>query len=129
MTSLPGTVIGWALDRAQRAALLAEYPPGYPDVIADHVTLASGLAKDVPLPPAVSAEMVGHVDDGAGVEAMIVSINGSTARPDGSVFHITWSLDKARGREAIESNDVIARLGWTRLAAPRPLRLEPARFP
>lgn len=123
------STVGWSLDRGQRAALLAEYPPAYPDAIADHVTLASGIGKDGPLPPEVSAEMIGHVDDDAGVEAMIVSIDGATDRPDGSTFHITWSLDRARGREAIESNDVIARLGWTPLAAPCSLRLTPARFP
>ncbi|WP_231626553.1 hypothetical protein [Novosphingobium sp. AAP83] len=101
--------IGWKLDREQRAALLKTYPPRYADVIADHVTLSVSGTKAPP--HAGEAIIVGHADDGAGVEALVVAIEGSTARPDGKVWHVTWSL--AKGRTARESNDVIARLGWT----------------
>jgi hypothetical protein len=31
----------------------------------------------------------------------------------GSIFHITWSLDKAAGRRAVESNIVLREQGWT----------------
>jgi len=48
--------------------------------------------------------------------------------PDGGVYHITWSLDRGRGREAVQSNDVIADLGWRRLPDPVPIRIIPARF-
>jgi hypothetical protein len=54
-----------------------------------------------------------------------VELNGTTARPDGGTYHITWSL--APGRDARESNDVIAAKGWTpyeRIA----IHLKPARF-
>jgi hypothetical protein len=71
-------------------------------------------------------EIVGRADDGKGVEAMVVSIADTTARPDGSTYHITWSL--AHGREAVESNDVIATCGWTPLDLPMPVRLRPARW-
>jgi hypothetical protein len=54
---------------------------------------------------------------------MVVEIDGTTARPDGSVYHLTWSL--APGRRAVESNEVITTFGWTPLA-PEPLRLTPA---
>ncbi len=54
---------------------------------------------------------------------MVVALNGSTARPDGKIWHVTWSL--ADGRTARESNDVIAALGWTEIEG-RPLVLEPA---
>ncbi len=55
--------------------------------------------------------MVGVADDGAGVQALVVEIGGSTRRPDGSAFHIAWSL--GAGRKAAESNDVIRERGWT----------------
>jgi hypothetical protein len=100
--------IGWKLDRNQRAALLEAFPPHYPNIVADHVTLSvSGTEPPAPLD---EARIIGHIDDGAGVEALIVAINGSTVRPDGKVWHITWSL--AEGRAARESNDVIERMGW-----------------
>lgn len=112
---------GWLVDPDQRAALLARFPPTYPIVVAHHVTLKFGDRAAEP-PGPVSAEIVGAADDGAGVQALVVAIEGTTARPDGATFHITWSL--AEGREARESNDVIAR-GWTPLALPVPVGLRP----
>jgi len=120
-------VTGWKLDPDQRARLLAQFPPRYAEPVADHVTLESGVAADAPLPPRAEAALVGRADDGGGVEAMVVRLGGTTDRPDGSTFHITWSL--AKGRAAKESNAVIAACGWTELDSPVPLRLIPARWP
>ncbi len=123
---MPGTVIGWRLDREQRARLLEHFAPRYVDTDADHVTLAADAAAR-PLPGSVEAAIVGHADDGNSLEAMVVAIDGTTDRPDGSTFHITWSLDKAKGRRARESNDLLKR-GWTRFEEPVAVRVEPARF-
>ena len=122
-------VIGWALDREQRKELLRQFPPQFSETVADHVTLAAGARRDADLPCETLGEIVGRVDDGDGVEALVVSIDGTTGRPDGSTYHITWSLDKAKGRRAKESNDVIARLGWTPLDLPMPVKLVPSRWP
>ena len=123
----PGTVIGWKLDRGQRQQLLERFPPRYRDAVADHVTLRIDAGKD-PLPQPVEGAIVGHADDGDSLEAMVVAIDGGTDRPDGSVFHITWSLDKAKGRKARESNDLLAAREWDDLNAV-PVKLQPARFP
>jgi hypothetical protein len=109
----------------ERDALLDRFPPRYDKPVADHVTLETDAA-DKPLPPAVSAAIVGRADDRQGVEAMVVAIDGSVGRPDGSTFHITWSL--APGRRAVESNDVIRDHGWRGFDAEIPVTLEPARF-
>ena len=120
------SIVGWKLDPDQRAELLQQFPPAYLNVVADHVTL--GRAPDAaPLPEPVEAEIVGRADDGAGVEAMVVRLDGSTDRPDGSTFHITWSLGE--GREAKESNDVIAARGWSEFDLPMPVTVTPARWP
>jgi hypothetical protein len=74
----------------------------------------------------VEAEVVGRTDDERGVEAMVVAIDGTTDRPDGSTYHITWSL--ADGRRARESNDVIRERGWQELDQPIPVTLQPGRF-
>ena len=121
------SVIGWKLDRAGREALIEQFPPRYPGIVADHVTLRSGVAPGAPLPEEAEAEIVGRADDGEGVEAMVVRLNGTTDRPDGSTYHITWSL--AQGRRAKESNDAIAARGWTTLDSPIPILLTPARWP
>ena len=119
------TVIGWKLDRGQREQLLQRFPPRYPTAVADHVTLET-TAQSAPLPRPVTAVIVGHADDGEGVEAMVATIDGTTDRPDGSTYHITWSLGP--GRRAKESNDVIAARGWDRFAEPVPVDLEGAMF-
>ena len=123
----PGSVIGWKLDRAMRDELLEKFPPRYPDADADHVTLRTKAWRE-PLPPEVDATIVGHADDGDSLEAMVVRIDGCTDRPDGSTFHITWSLDKSKGRKARESNDLLKDRGWHCLDRPVPISLAPARF-
>lgn len=116
-----GPVTGWKLDRSERDALLRCFPPRWPDVIADHVTLASRRAGPRPVPVATRGSIVGYVDDGEGLEALVIEIDGTTDRPDGSTFHITWSLDRARGRVPVQSNEVLARIGWERLPDPVPV--------
>lgn len=123
----PGdSVIGWRLDRTQREALLARFPPIYPESVADHVTLTSRVAADSLLPEEESGDIVGRSDDGRGVEAMVVRLGGTTDRPDGSTYHITWSL--AEGREARESNDVIRQFGWQPIDPPVRVLLKPESF-
>lgn len=119
-------VIGWKLDQDQRLELLQQFAPRYDNVVADHVTLQSKAAADAPLPEEGHGEIVGRADDGEGVEALVVAIGGTTDRPDGSTYHITWSL--ADGREARESNDVIRDRGWTAFDLPMPVTLHPALF-
>jgi hypothetical protein len=120
-------ITGWKLDAAARAALLARFAPLYPRVIADHVTLRFATTAETPLPDARSGEVVGMADDGLGVQALVVRIDGTTDRGDGGHFHITWSL--AEERKARESNDVIAALGWRAVEPAAPVALTPARWP
>ena len=120
------SVIGWKLDAAQRRELVRQFRPRYRNPVADHVTLRGHASDAAPLPQETEGEIVGRADDGSGVEAMVVAIGGTTDRPDGSTYHITWSL--ADGRRAQESNDVIAAAGWAPFELPMPIRLIPARF-
>jgi len=121
-----GIVTGWKLPREERDRLLQRFPARYERTIADHVTLQAGASAETPLPREVRAEVVGRADDGKGLECLLVEIDGTTDRPDGSTYHITWSL--GAGRRAKESNDVLRDQGWSRIDRPIPIRLEPARF-
>lgn len=121
-------VTGWKLDPADREKLLDRFPPLWPDVVAHHVTLDANAADGDPLPVEQEARVVGSVSDGAGLQALVVAIGDTTDRPDGSTYHITWSLDRGRGREAMESNEVIAERGWDALDDPVPIGLIPARL-
>jgi hypothetical protein len=121
-----GSVTGWKLAASDRELLLSHFPPRYDSVVADHVTLRVGAGVEVPLPPKPAAQVVGRADDGSGLECLVVSVDGTTDRPDGSTFHITWSLGP--GRKARDSNDVLRERGWDYLAKPIAVDLEPARF-
>jgi len=68
-------------------------------------------------------KVVGYVDDGEGLEALVVSVNGSTERPDGKIYHITWSLNE--GRKPVESNDLLAKKVYT-LTMPTTIEATPA---
>ena len=116
-------VIGWKVPNGERARLLERFPPRYENVIADHVTLRVG-ASDLPEKPV--ARIVGRADDGTSLECLVVELDGTTDRPDGSTYHITWSLGP--GRRAVESNDVLRDRGWVGISAPIPIDLQPARF-
>ena len=118
------SVIGWKLERTGRRELLQQFPPRYRNVVADHVTLRSRVEDDSQLPEEQHGEVIGRADDGRGVEALVVRIDGTTDRPGGGTYHITWSL--AEGRVARESNDVIAGQGWREIDLPEPVTLHPS---
>ena len=122
----PGTVTGWKLATDDRRMLLSPFEPKYENVIADHVTLRTGATPDTPLPRKPDARIVGRADDGKSLECLVVELDGTTDRPDGSTYHITWSLGP--GRKARESNDVLRGQGWEHVPAPIDMELEPARF-
>jgi hypothetical protein len=123
----PGTVTGWKLPPEERERLLARFPPRYANAIADHVTLRVGATSQTPLPHKPEhSRVVGRADDGDSLECLVVEMDGTTDRPDGSTYHITWSIGS--GRKARESNDVLQEQGWEHLPAPIDVELEPARF-
>ena len=122
----PGTVTGWKLPRDERERLLQCFPPKYENVIADHVTLRTGATPETPLPKKNTARVVGYCSDGDSLECLVVELDGTTDRPDGSTYHITWSL--GAGRKARESNDVLRDKGWERVDRPIDVELDPARF-
>jgi hypothetical protein len=122
----PGTVTGWKLPPLERELLLQRFPPKYENVIADHVTLRVGATPETPLPRKPhDARVVGRADDGRSLECLVVEMDGTTDRPDGSTYHITWSLGP--GRKARESNDVLRDRGWKPTDSIA-VELEPARF-
>src|ERR1700756_2780345 len=116
----PGTVTGWKLPQTERELLLGRFPPRYLNVFADHVTLRSGSISSTPLPEKPqSSNVVGRADDGHSLECLVVAIDGTTDRPDGSTYHITWSLGPRR--HARQSNDLLRDRGWDYIESPIPV--------
>ena len=83
---------GWVLTEATRKTLLEMFPPKYDKVVAHHITFAFNVTEE-DVPPEAIASVVGYRDSFDGLEVLVVEVNGSTERDDGSVYHITWSLD------------------------------------
>ncbi len=119
--------VGRLLHPEDRENLLAAFPPAYPRVVARHIALEGGEPPDFPLPGEAEGFVVGVANDGAGVQALVVEIGGATRRPDGSTYHITWSLGARR--RATESNDVIRERGWTATSERHRVRLAPKTLP
>ncbi len=103
---------GWLVEN--RSHVLARIFPRFPDVIAHHVTHAIMRKKE-------TLEQYGLTDEvgvivaevyNDKIQAVIVEINGSTIRPDGGHYHITWSLDREAGAKPFDSNILIAESGF-----------------
>ncbi|WJM25986.1 hypothetical protein QUC32_03235 [Novosphingobium resinovorum] len=115
------SVIGWKLDTQERSSLLERFPPEWPDVIADHITLKLGADGHDCLPSQNKGNIVGVVSDGNGLQTMIVAIAGETDRPDGSTFHILVARSQpwpSSGRK--RRFDCFARMGAFGHANPDP---------
>jgi hypothetical protein len=115
---------GYLLTQASRAELLGAFPPVYDRVVADHITHTYDVdALAVPPDPPTTVEIVGYIDSGDGVQALLVAIDGDTFRPDGNLFHITLSLGE--NRWAAESNIYMA---WSEPTDPFPVTVVPKLF-
>ena len=102
--------IGWLLSAEDRASLLKKFEPAYSDVIAHHITFSQDTK--LALPDVKKFEVVGIADDLNGVQALVIALDGNTARTNGRHYHITWSIDRAKGCKPVDSNAVIAAEGW-----------------
>lgn len=117
----PRTYSGWKVLEPERllATLRSDgLAPRHAITDLEHVTYL--FPDDEFAPPVTSARIVGWASDD-GLDVLAVEVDGTTERPDGGVFHITYSLDE--GREARESNDLLAG-GWEPIG-PYPLHLGP----
>lgn len=99
----------YVLDEHSRNLLKKRFPPKYPEFIGHHITYKFGVAKDtVPPSDPSSVNVIGYADED-GLEALVVSIDNSSERPDGSIYHITWSLDRSEGKKPVHSNKLVKR--------------------
>lgn len=115
---------GYLLTEKTRNTLLAQFPAKYERVVAHHITEQFGVSSSH-APPEMpeSVEVIGYIDSGDGVEGLLVEVNGTTVRPDGAKYHITWSL--AEGRKPVETNIYVNRA--TRID-PIAIEVEPKTF-
>jgi hypothetical protein len=110
----------YVLTEKSRKTLFFLFPPKYPEVIGHHITETFGVSKDAEAPEMPTlVEVVGYIDNGDGVEGFLVEIDGSSDRPSGGKYHITWSIDRDKGYKPVNTND------YTNDAKPvKPVRLQ-----
>ena len=96
----------YVLSEESRNTLMEKFPPKYEKVIAHHITVEFGVPKGTPPPEEADLKVLGYADSGDGLEALVVSVNGSPKREDGKHFHVTWSLDPVKYKP-VDSNDLI----------------------
>ena len=117
---------GYALDSSARSYMLQNYPPKYNKVIAHHITFKFGVYEELP-PAADMARVVGYKNSGDGLEAFVVEINGSVKRPDGKLYHITYSLDPGKYSPK-DSNTLLSTQGYNSVK-PFIIKVKPSFFP
>jgi len=118
---------GYELTNNSHYQLLGHIEPIHPDVIAHHVTYEHGVYEQ--LPPDTNMVRVTAMASNDKVQAAIVKVNGTTARPDGGTYHITISIDRAAGAKPIDSNALIDdSRGWE-YVEPFNLAVTPTFFP
>lgn len=103
---------------SSRSQLARIFPPKFPEFIGHHITYKIGVKSDQPLPEAESFTVIGYACDDDGIEALVVEVDGTSTRPDGKTFHITWSLDRSAGFKPVNSNDLIAAHGYDKISNP-----------
>lgn len=96
----------YVLDDASKNILAERFPPKYPEFIGHHITVEFGVPADTDVPVPANIKVIGYKDSGDGLEALVVSVNGSTRRPDGQTYHITWSLDRSK-YSPVDSNGLL----------------------
>jgi len=101
---------GFRLSSESKNKLKKIFPPKYSSFIGDHITFEYP-SNIVPYTPKV-VQVVGYADDKSGLEALVVKIDGSIYRPDHKTYHITWSLDRKKGKKPVMSNYLITKFGW-----------------
>jgi hypothetical protein len=86
--------------------LMLSFEPAYSKVIGHHITVQFGVPADTKVPAPAKIRVKGMVDSGDGIQALVCEVDGTTKRPDGGTYHITWSLEPDKYAPK-DSNDLI----------------------
>ena len=111
---------GYEIERGSRNKLMALFPPKYPNVLGHHITEEFGVKNgEVPDQPK-QVLIVGYIDNGEDVEGLLVSVDGTTDRPSGGKYHITWSIDRSKGAKPFHTNQYTDQA----VKLPRPIEID-----
>jgi hypothetical protein len=109
--------LAFVLDNKSRDKLIKAFPPSFSKVICHHVTLMFNNIHPDTVEEFIDVKditIIGIAADEA-IEALIVEIDGSHKRKDGSTYHITHSLTPGK-RKPVDSNTLIKNKGFTKVS-------------
>ncbi len=116
---------GWKLKQNTIERIKNLYAPVHPDFIGHHITYMFG--KDSKQPDDADIKIIGHcVTDK--VQCFVVEVNGTIVRPDGKIYHLTWSIDRSKGAKPVDSNAAIETNGFDHILAELPIETTPGTF-
>jgi hypothetical protein len=98
----------YGLTDKTRKMLQYLFPPKYPEFIGHHITEQFGVPDGTPPPgEPVLVQVVGYIDNDDGVEGLLIEIDGTSDRPSGGKYHVTWSIDRSKGYKPFSTNKYV----------------------
>lgn len=103
--------LAYELPVQARNDLARQFQPKYPEFVGHHITQQFGVPMDTQQEGSAQITVIGYAEED-GLEALVVTVNGAKRREDGRLYHITWSLDRSKGKKPVMSNDLVQK-GYT----------------
>lgn len=107
---------GWGafiLSSDAKEYLLKTFPPKFEKSSYSHITFGYGISMPDPIPVANNINIVGYASNDV-IEAVVVSVDGNTAREFGGLYHVTLSYNSSKAVPA-DSNQLLSN-GFTRFS-------------
>lgn len=117
---------GYLLSENDRNKLASLFPPKNPTWLGHHITETFGVDANHPPPKKPSSVMLIEYLEEDGIEGFLASVDGTVNRPSGGKYHLTWSIDKGKGRKPVDTNNIVDQ--GKKLSKPIPLNVEPKTF-
>ena len=82
--------IAYNLNSESISQIQGIFVPKFKKAVCHHVTLEFGVDSNKPLPSVEQVVAIAYACN-ENIECLVVSVNGTTHRPDGSFYHVTLS--------------------------------------
>jgi len=90
----------YLIPEKERNKILSLFSPSFEKLILHHITHEFDVYSGKQIPDCRKAKITGYVkyvdENNKGIEIFIVSVCGKSRRPDGNLYHITFSLSESK---------------------------------
>lgn len=121
----------YIIPESERKKILSKFVPSFEKIILHHITNEFNVEENIP-PPCNEAKIIGfskYTDlSMKGIETFVVEVCGKLIRPDGKIYHITFSLSPDKYKPS-DSNTIIKKYGYITLQTPLFIKVIPSFIP